>query len=141
MCLAPRVSLPRLGEWNVAAYVAAVAMVVVRLPSLVRATHGRVPACQMSLTPVQLFADVAIDQGPEGSQPVSALFQDGLAVAYLGVLTVLFGFLAYLALADQRSKTRREDTLYEMQSVSETLRREGKDEEAAVLEGEVERLK
>ena len=95
-----------------------------RLP-LLRATHPRIAACRMSLTPgaqaeLQLLADVTIDYGPEGSQPVSALFENGLAVAYLGVLTILFGFLAYLALADRRAKKRREENLYEMQMVSES---------------------
>eukprot|EP00966_Prymnesium_polylepis_P084029 1945480-Prymnesium_polylepis.1 len=111
-----------------------------RLP-LLRAAQSRAVACRMSLPSFALLGDVTIDQGPEGSQPVSALFEDGLAIAYLGVLTVLFGFLAYLALADRSAKKRREESLYEMQAVSENLRREGKDVEAAVLEGEMQRLK
>lgn len=87
------------------------------------------------------IAEIAVDQGPEESQPVSALFEDGLAVAYLGVLTVLFGFLAFLALSDRRAKKQREESLIEMEAMSEELRRQGKEIEADVLVSEVKKIK
>lgn len=62
----------------------------------------------------------------DASSPVSDLFQSPIAIAYLGVLAVLFGFLAYLALASQRAKTRRLESYDEMERVSESLMREGK---------------
>lgn len=77
----------------------------------------------------------------DASSPVSDLFQSPIAIAYLGVLAVLFGFLAYLALASQRAKTRRLESYDEMERVSESLMREGKVEEAEALAQEVERLR
>jgi hypothetical protein len=49
--------------------------------------------------PLLLIADVG--------NPVSDLFASPVAVAYLGVLTVLFGFLSYLAYSDYQGKQRR----------------------------------
>jgi len=40
--------------------------------------------------------------------PVSDLFDSPVAIAYLGVLTVLGGFLAFLAYSDSQGKQRRE---------------------------------
>jgi len=58
---------------------------------------------------------------------------------------VLFGFLAYLAIADSRAKAARAERLTqavtEMEVVSETLRREGKLAEADALTLEAERLR
>ncbi|KAL1521330.1 hypothetical protein AB1Y20_020997 [Prymnesium parvum] len=117
---------------------------VLQLPQLrptVAGVTARTAPPRLSLLGLSLVADITVDQGPEGSQPVSALLENGIAVAYLGVLAVLFGFLAYLALADQRAKKRREESMLEMQEVSEALRREGKVVEAEVLEGELKKIK
>ena len=117
--------------------------VVSRLPSLAR------PSVQASMTHVTeqqfaLLADYATVLD-EGSRPVSDLFQNTAAVGYLGVLTVLFGFLAYLAVADRRAKARREDALdeaiQEMDSVSAELSAQGKMEESRALSIEAGRLR
>jgi len=50
-------------------------------------------------TPLLLVADIG--------NPVSDLFASPVAIAYLGVLTVLFGFLSYLAYSDYQGKQRR----------------------------------
>jgi hypothetical protein len=49
--------------------------------------------------PMLLVSDVG--------NPVSDLFASPVAIAYLGVLTVLFGFLSFLAYSDYQGKQRR----------------------------------
>ena len=90
--------------------------------------------------PLALLSDVG--------NPVSDLFQSPVAVAYLGVLTVLFGFLGFLAYSDAQGKARRREAaaqraqaMEEMARVTPQLREQGKDEEADAIEREMDRLR
>lgn len=75
----------------------------------------------------------------ESTRPVADLVENNVAVAYLVVLAFLFSFLAYLALADQRIKKRKEEDMREVMAATERLREQGKLDEAKVLEREMRR--
>lgn len=75
----------------------------------------------------------------ESTRPVADLVENDVAVAYLVVLAFLFSFLAYLALADQRIKKRKQEDMLEVMAATEGLREQGKLEAANVLEREMRR--
>ena len=88
------------------------------MPSL--QSLGRAPAELFS--PIEDHASVRVlllvtDVG----NPVSDLFASPVAVAYLGVLTVLFGFLSFLAYSDAQGKRRREEMIVQREQVSSAI--------------------
>jgi hypothetical protein len=110
-----------------------------QLPSLVRA--GPV---QATLSPLVLLAE----NDGESTRPVRDLIENNVALAYLGVLAILVGFLGYLAIADQQAKQRAreraqrmEEDMQSVMATTQSLRAQGKEEEAQVLEREMRRIK
>ena len=97
------------------------------------------PAPQAANSPTlsvfSLSKVIALNDGLS-TRPVSDLLENQAAVAYLGVLTILFSFLAYLALADQQAKQRRADGIDQMRSIADQMREDGAVDEANVIERE-----
>lgn len=101
--------------------------------------HGDERTAAAALLPTTTTHLFALNDG-QSTRPVSDLFENPASVAYLGVLTVLVGFLGYLALADRRAKQRRSDGIQEMRDIAERMRTEGDDGEAEILEREARLL-
>ena len=71
------------------------------------------------------------------TRPVRDLVENPVSIAYLAVLAVFVGFLAWLALGDARATARRQEGYAFMEQEAERMRSEGMEQEAAVLEAEV----
>ena len=118
-----------------------------RMPLLRNRQHSvsaRLAQPQPSLLPLQLLA---VNDG-ESTRPARDLIENPAATAYLVVLAVLVGFLSFLAISDrqakQRAKERAQRMEEDMQSVmatTQSLREQGKLEEAQVLEGELKSMR
>ena len=118
-----------------------------RMPLLRNRQHSvsaRLAQPQASLLPLQLLA---VNDG-ESTRPARDLIENPAATAYLVVLAVLVGFLSFLAISDrqakQRAKERAQRMEEDMQAVmatTQSLREQGKVEEANVLEGELKSMR
>ena len=53
------------------------------------------------------------------------LIENSAATAYLGVLTILVGFLSFLAISDQRAKRRKREDMEAVVAATERLREQG----------------
>jgi len=120
---------------------------VTRMPLLRSRQHSvsaRLALPQAPLLPLQLLV---VNDG-ESTRPARDLIENPAAAAYLVVLAVLVGFLSFLAISDrqakQRAKERAQRMEEDMQSVistTQSLREQGKLQEAQVLEGELKNMR
>lgn len=90
---------------------------------------------------------LAVNDG-ESTRPARDLIENPAALAYLVVLTILVGFLAFLAISDQQAKQRAreraqrmEEDMQSVMATTQSLREQGKLEEASVLEGELRNMR
>ena len=125
-----------------------------RLPLLRNRQHSvsaRLAQPQASLLPLSgtgmTSLILAVNDG-ESTRPARDLIENPAAAAYLVVLAVLVGFLSFLAISDrqakQRAKERAQRMEEDMQAVmatTQSLREQGKVEEANVLEGELKSMR
>ena len=90
---------------------------------------------------------LAVNDG-ESTRPARDLIENPAALAYLVVLTILVGFLAFIAISDQQAKQRAreraqrmEEDMQAVMATTQSLREQGKLEEANVLEGELRNMR
>ena len=118
------------------------------LPSIRRPGHlpsirrGLEPSLSLVPPPQHISSLILLAENDgESTRPVRDLVENDAAVAYLVVLAVLFSFLAYLAVADQRAKRRKEEDMRSVMAATESLREQGNVDAAKVLEREMRRVK
>ncbi len=72
-----------------------------------------------------------------GTRPTSDLIESLPATAYLIVLAIFGGGLAWLALADARSASARKESMDFVEQEAARMRAEGLDREASILESDI----
>ena len=81
-----------------------------------------------------------LSNADEGSRPARDLVENPIASAYLVVLAILGGGLAYLLYLDTQTKAKREAAYQEQRQAAEMLRAQGLEVEAAELDRDLKRI-
>lgn len=81
-----------------------------------------------------------LSNADEGTRPARDLVENPVAAAYLLVLAVLGGGLAYLLYLDTQATAKREAAYLEQRQAADMLREQGLEAEAAELDRDLKRL-
>ena len=82
-----------------------------------------------------------LSNSDEGTRPARDLVENPVAAAYLFVLALFGGGLAYLLYLDTQAASKREAAFREQQEAAEMLRAQGLEQEAAVLDRDLKQQK